>query len=185
MIKVDEPYNPEIKRKPLPFNIVFRLIKRSDFDAIVKLSSLRNPTQSIDDIKKNTDKEITNVETDPNYQLYVCDLNGEIIGFCRFYNCASLPESKRTYPAPDGWYGMGIMVAPNWRRHGIANFMTINRFKILKERGIQELYSIVDAKNLTSIRMHESFGFQKIKEAKGFLHVKLESGKGYLFMKII
>jgi hypothetical protein len=114
MIKVDEPYNPEIKRNPLPFNIVFRLIKRSEFDAIVKLSSLRNPTQSIDDIKNKTDKEITN-----------------------------------------------------------------------KEKGVQELYSIVDAKNLTSIRMHESFGFRKIKEAEGFLHVKLESGRGYLYRKTI
>lgn len=183
--KTNEPFKPDLKSKKPPPNLIFRLVKRSDRNAIVDLTSLRNPNQLLADIQKKTDQEILNVETDSNYLLYVTEHDGQVIGFCRFYNCTALPETKRIYPAPDGWYGMGIMVAPEMRRHSIARFMSINRFNILREKGVSEIYSIVDANNLTSQRMHEKFGYEKVSEAEGFLHVKLESGRGYLYRKTI
>lgn len=180
-MKNDEPYNPNIKSSEYPLDLTFRLVTRNDRDSIVSLTAYRNPTQELGQIQKNTDKELENGEKDPNFRLFVADLNGKVVGFCQFYNCTALPVSKRIYPAPDGWYGLGIMVAPEMRRNGIARFLSLNRLKILKQQGIKELFSIVDSKNLTSLHMHRQFGFEEIEQAEGFLHVKLDSGKGSLF----
>ena len=181
--KTNEPFNPNLKSKSPPQNLIFRLVTQADREAIIRLTSLRNPTQDLLIIQKNTDKELDNVETDSNYLLYVAELNGAVVGFCRFYNCSALPETKKIYPAPEGWYGMGIIVDPEMRRNSIARFLSMKRFEVLKQKGIQELYSIVDSKNLTSQNMHKSFEYEKVAEAEGFLHIKLESGKGYLFKK--
>lgn len=184
-MKKDEPFNPSIKSSTTPDNLVFRLVTRDDREAISALMADRNPNLELSEIDSKTDREIVLVETSLTYRLYVAELNKKVVGFCRYYHTSALPDSKKVYPAPEGWYGMGIIVDPKLRRHGIARFLSSNRLNILKDQGASELYSIVDAKNLTSLRMHLEFGFEEVASAEGFLHVKLESGHGHLFRVLV
>ena len=85
-----------------------------------------------------------------------------------------MPAERKKHPAPEGWYGMGILVHKDWRRQNIARFLTEQRIEKLKELKADHLYSVVDNNNLTSKRMHEEFGFKKIDQAKGFLHLEFE-----------
>ncbi|MEK7355471.1 MAG: GNAT family N-acetyltransferase, partial [Bdellovibrionota bacterium] len=98
---------------------------------------------------------------------------------------AGLPEAKKRFPAPEGWYAMGILIDARFRRSGIARFLSDSRIETLKELGAKEYYSIVDRKNQTSIHMHRRFGFEEIEKGPGFLHIEFESGSGILFRKTI
>jgi len=184
-MKRDEPFAPQAKAGELPPGILFRKAGIHDHDAIVALTAQRNPHQELTKIEAMTARELKNVAEDGNYQHFVAELENQVVGFCRAYHSAPLPAEKRRYPAPEGWYGMGILVSPDLRRRGIARFLSEHRLAALRAQGVRELYSIVDARNLTSVHMHLQFGFEKIAEAEGFLHLRLESGLGYLFRKSV
>ncbi len=76
---------------------------------------------------------------------------------------------------------MGILVSSKWRRNSIAKFLTLERIKILRELKANSLYSIVDSNNKTSVKMHTEFGFKKIDQAHGFLHLDFEDEIAFLF----
>ncbi len=180
-MKRDEPFDPSIKSSLPPEGLKFRLASQADCDAIAALMAERNPNRELFEVIKGTERELSRVSPDSDYKLYVAELNGEVLGFCRFWHSSGLPAARKTFPAPEGWYAMGIMVHSKSRRKGIARFLSVNRVDALRELKIGEIYSIVDAKNLTSLRMHQDFGFEEIARAPGFLHIKFEAGTGSLF----
>ncbi len=98
-----------------------------------------------------------------------------------FFHSSGMPVQKKIYQSPEGWYGMGIMVSPKFRRQNIARFISLSRIDVLKKMGVKELYSIVDSNNLTSMKMHQEFGFVEVARADGFLHLKFDQGTGVLF----
>lgn len=180
-MKIDEPFNQEAVGQDLPDNILCRLAQVSDLDVIARLMAQRNPTTPFEQTLKQTEKELTIAQTDHSYQLLVAEVNNQVVGFCRFYDSKGLPAQKRLYAAPEGWYAMGTLIDPIMRRRGIARFLTENRFTILREIGVSEIYSMVDGTNQTSLQMHRDFGYEQIASAPGFLHIKFECGEGHLF----
>ena len=179
-MKRDEPFDPSIKSKKFPEGLIFRIANRQDCDSINILTYERNPFQSMKEIEDGTTREIERMESGASYKLYVAELNKEIIGFCRFANSDGLPASKKIYSGPEGWYGLGILVSPKYRRQNIAKFLTLKRNEVLKNLGVKEFYSVVDAKNLTSLKMHKEFGYIEIARAPGFLHIGFNDGVGCL-----
>ncbi len=184
-MKRDEPFNPLSKSADTPLGLKFRLAERKDCSAVSKLMSERNPTIEASQILSNINRELDRVETDSNYKLYVAELKNEVIGFCRFYHSSGMPAQKKIYPSPEGWYGMGIMVDSKFRRQNIAHFISLSRIEVLKKMDVREFYSIVDSNNLTSMRMHQEFGYIEISRAEGFLHLKFNEATGVLFKLII
>ena len=180
-MKINEPFNTDIKSDVLPRNVKFELAKNEHVDAIVSLMHERNPNDSLDEIRSKTINEIKLNNEDPSYWLYLASIDEEIIGLCRFYHSSGLPSHKKIFPSPEGWYGMGIMVASKWRRKNIAKFLFNKRVKRLKELGATKFYSIVDPENLTSIKMHDEFGFKKIEKAQGFFHLDFKMTGAYLY----
>lgn len=180
-MKKDEPYNQSLKSKEIPKGISFRLANRGDCNAITNLMAERNPNHDLSQLLSNTERELNRLETDSNYKLYVTELQNEVIGFCRFFHSSGLPAQKKIYQSPEGWYGMGIMVSTKFRRQNIARFISLNRIEVLKQMNVKEIYSIVDSNNLTSMKMHQEFGYIEIARADGFLHLKFNEGNGVLF----
>ena len=182
-MKRDELYDPAIKSSEHPAGLRFRLATTVDRIAIMKLMAERNPNLSETQLLTKTDREIVLNSSDPQYWLYVADLDGQVVGLCRYFHSDRLPDEKIVYPAPTGWYGMGILVDSAFRRQSIARFMFQNRLNCLSKLGAHTLYSIVDCENLASIKMHRQFGYEEIQKELGFLHIKLESGEGILYRK--
>lgn len=150
-------------------------------DEITALMHERNPHLSFEDLKNKTLNEIKLNSEDSYYWIYVAVVKEEVVGFCRFYHSQGLPTHKKIFPSPEGWYGMGILVTKKWRRKRIATFLSEERIKKLRELKASTFYSVVDSENLTSRKMHEEFGFNKIEEAQGFLHLDFKDKKAYLY----
>lgn len=183
MLRIDEPFRPDIQSINISEQLSFRFANDSDRDAIIDLTVQRHPDRPMTDIIAKTEKELLTLKTDSNYLLYIAELESKAIAYTRFFDSEGLPREKKIYPAPEGWYAMGILVDGKFRRHGVAKFLAHNREAVLRQRGATEIYSLVDNVNLTSLRMHETFGFKKIAEAEGFLHIKFDSGGGAIFRK--
>lgn len=185
-MKRDEPFNPNQQKKPTPEGLRYRLANEHDRSTLIKLSAERNPSTPIETIEKQVDRELKTLSEDSRYRLYVAALDGEgVIGFCRFYHSGGLPIERKKFPAPEGWYAMGIFVEPKYRGRGVARFLSERRIQSLKKLGALEYFTIVDNKNQTSLKMHKSFDFEAIEQAPGFLHIKFESDTGTLFRKRI
>jgi RimJ/RimL family protein N-acetyltransferase len=184
-MKRNESYDLATKSSQHPAGLRYRVATADDRIAILKLMAERNPNRSEAQLLAQTDREIIRNLNDPQYWLYVADLDGQVVGLCRYFHSNGLPEEKIVYPAPSGWYGMGLLVDSAFRRQSIARFMFQNRLNCLSKLGAHTFYSIVDSENLASIKMHQEFGYEEIQRAPGFLHIKLESGEGILYQKRI
>jgi RimJ/RimL family protein N-acetyltransferase len=180
-MKIDEPFNPDIKSISLQDNIHFELAEEKHVDSICKMMAERNPLEKIEEIKKKTEREISLNKNDPEYRLFVAVIEDEVVGLCRFYHSRGLPKEKIKFASPDGWYAMGTLVSEQHRRKSIAKFLFQERLKILKSFNASALYSIVDITNKTSIRMHQEFGFIEESRAKGFLHLDFQNSEAILF----
>jgi ribosomal protein S18 acetylase RimI-like enzyme len=180
-MKQDEPFNPNEISKAYPENLQFRLADHSDIEKIFHLMSLRNPNSDKNELLKKTKREVEEWSDGKQYGLFVSVLNDEVIGFCRYYHSDGIPEERRRYPAPAGFYAMGTMVDPHWRRHSIARFLSMKRMEWLKGLGAENIFSIVSVENLSSIKMHLSFGYEEIARAPGFLNICFENAEGILF----
>ena len=77
------------------------------------------------------------------------ELKVSIVGFCRsiYYD---LEKTQVTYPAPSGWYLMGVVVKPKFRRHYIGHRITKERLIRISESS-NEAYFVVNSNNQVSI----------------------------------
>jgi RimJ/RimL family protein N-acetyltransferase len=180
-MKNNATYTPNLKSSAPPTGLLFRLAISSDRRSISKLMYERNPTLCEDEVLRKTDREISLTATDPKYRLFVSELDGKVIGLCRYFHSTGLLQDKILYPAPSGFYCMGTLVESKWRRQGIARFLFEHRLLDLRKNGKQTIYSTADSENLASIRMHETFGFKEVSRATGFLNLKFESDEGILY----
>ena len=110
-------------------------------------------------------------------------LDDEVIGFCRFFHSNQIPKEKINFEYIDGYFCMGMIISESYRRRGVARYLSRIRQNHLYDLGVQNIYSLVAMDNPTSIKMHQDFGFSKIKEGSGFLNIKFDCGSGILFTK--
>lgn len=82
---------------------------------------------------------------------------------------------------PHGWYLAGVVVAPRYRRRGIAGALTRHRLEWLRERGAREVYYFANARNRASIALHERFGFREVRRDIVVPRVTFEGGAGVLY----
>lgn len=84
-----------------------------------------------------------------------------------------------TSAAPDGWYLLGLVVDPRFRRRGVGRRLTAERLRWLLGRTDQVWYFASSA-NQASIDLHTGFGFRLIAENLEFPGVRF-TGTGLLF----
>jgi ribosomal protein S18 acetylase RimI-like enzyme len=63
--------------------------------------------------------------------------------------------------APAGYYLIGLVVDPNWRRRGIARAITRARLAWVAERAAEAWY-FADRDNAVSMRLHDQAGFARV-----------------------
>ncbi len=170
----------------MPLNgLEFIKADRRHIQSIFNLMALRNPDIDKSKLFERTEREIVELNDGRTYGLFVAVIENSVVGFCRFVSSLETPPERIKYPYPDGIYCMGIIVAPKYRRKGVAKFLCEKRFEILKGLGCTEAYSIVSLDNSASMNMHASFGFRELERGTGFFVVSFDCGEGILYKKIL
>jgi ribosomal protein S18 acetylase RimI-like enzyme len=91
--------------------------------------------------------------------LFVAEAGGQVAGYGRVVLVQADPN--RLASAPPGWYLLGLVVDPAWRRRGIGEALTRARMAWVAERsGL--LYYFTGHGNLASQALHERLGFTRL-----------------------
>ena len=97
--------------------------------------------------------------TDDSRQMFVAKVNGQVIAYGRVIESAAGEAAPGT---PAGYYLSGVLVAPAWRRRGIATALTRARLRWVFARA-DEVFYVAGAGNIASLHLHTALGFQEIK----------------------
>jgi len=109
----------------------------------------------------------------------VGELAKEIIGFAKATYFSPPPDPLPNI-APEGWYLGGVVVAPRFRRRGVANQLTHMRLEWTAQRSSCAYY-FVNERNTVSIDLHRHFGFVELTRDFSFPGATFEGGSGILF----
>ena len=82
--------------------------------------------------------------------------------------------------APDGWYLLGLVVDPRFRRRGVGHRLTAERLRWLVGR-TDRVWYFANSTNRASIDLHTGFGFGLRAEDLEFPGVSFTDGAGLLF----
>ena len=96
--------------------------------------------------------------TDDSRQMFVAKANGQVIAYGR---AAELPAGEAGPGTPAGYYLSGVLVAPAWRRRGIATALTRARLRWVFARADEAFY-VAGADNIASLHLHTALGFQEV-----------------------
>jgi len=90
------------------------------------------------------------------------------------------PENFSQNTAPEGWYLLGVIVSPDFRRCGIAFELT--RFRLLWiANQSKTAYYFASATNRATIDLHDHFGFSELTRDFTYPGVTFTGGTGILF----
>lgn len=125
------------------------------------------------------ERQIKRAVHDNDLLILVAEADGEIIAFGRagFHHWRT-PEDKGV---PEGWYLLGVVVRPAYRRRGVARELTRRRLEWLDAK-CNSVYYFANAQNRASIELHEAFGFREVTRDFSYPGVEFTGGEGILFM---
>jgi ribosomal protein S18 acetylase RimI-like enzyme len=149
--------------------------RADDVDSCVSLALIAAPDS---DVSKWRTSLLEDVEI-PDRLLVVAECADGVIGYGRVLRFAPEPDSP-TDIAPAGYYLMGPVVHPEHRRVGVGAALTRARIDWIGERA-DEVWYFANARNVASIALHESFGFEEITRSFSYPRVDFDGGEGILF----
>jgi ribosomal protein S18 acetylase RimI-like enzyme len=116
--------------------------------------------------------------TDPQRTLHIAEDAGRIAGYARatFW---TRPADAPTNAAPSGWYLLGLVVAPEYRRRGIGRALTVARLRALAAR-TSEVWYFANARNRSSLELHATLGFVEVTRDFWFPDLTFDGGEGVL-----
>lgn len=168
-------FEPTKSSVQLAHGVVLRAAAKSDIEALV----------AIEDQVRGGDAELRRrgffgkferLSVNPERsQIVLAELSQEIVGYAEV---AWLGSDGGVAPA--GYYLVGCTLLPAWRRQGIGRKLTAQRLKWIAERGDTAWY-FANAQNLSSIALHQEFGFREIARAPQIQRTEFSGGVGVLF----
>jgi len=167
------------KNEILPTGLIIRPARPEDIRRLAALTYNREGGD-LAQIESKFRREIANMETTDDVMLLVAELDSEVIGFARvkYFKPAS---SASPNTCPEGWYLTGVIVAPKYRRQGVASALTRARLDWIAKRAGQAYY-FANAQNRVSIDLHEQFGFVELTRNFVYPEVVFTGGEGVLFI---
>lgn len=176
------PFVGDYKSSPLPESVNTRYATSDDAHKIARIISENNndPELSFDYFLKRTRSELAHGGNRKGFHIIVAEVEGEVVGYGRSIYYSEQMIKNYTYPAPVGWYLMGVTISPEFRGQNIGALLTKKRLAHIKQVS-SKAYYVVNQNNKTSIKMHEKFGFKERQRGPGFLKVKFNGGLGMLF----
>jgi ribosomal protein S18 acetylase RimI-like enzyme len=110
----------------------------------------------------------------PDKYTVVAEVDGEVVGYAAVIGHTISPDDPPT-TAPDGYYLIGLIVAPEWRRHGIGELLTQERLRWTAERA-DEVYYFANHANSAILDLYQRFNFTELTRDFTFPNAPLEPG---------
>lgn len=110
----------------------------------------------------------------------VAERGGSVVGYARTAWWPPVPDPSGA--VPEGWYLLGVTVAPEVRRAGIATALTEARVRWLDQR-CELSYYFANGRNQASIALHRTFGYREIGRGMELSGVVFAGGVGVLFRR--
>lgn len=176
------PFIGDYKSDPLSSEVKTRYATSEDVEEIAQIINDNNidPKLNHDYFLKRTMSELTYGGNRSGFHMIVAEVNSQIVGYSRSIYYSEMMIRNYRYPAPIGWYLMGVTILPEFRGQSIGALLTKKRLDHIKQLS-SKVYYVANADNKTSIKMHKKFGFKEIGRGEGFLKIRFNGGKGVLF----
>ena len=171
-------YTPQQHGQPEPRATVRRARAR-DAEALANIAAQRGLTD-FDTCLQHFADELGADE--PTNALWVAELCEVLAGYARVREL-DRPADAVANHQPAGWYLGGVVIAPEYRRRGLARLLTQVRLEFLQALGAHEVHYVVNADNLASIDLHDAFGFEEVTRNFHSPGVTFRAGRGILFRK--
>jgi ribosomal protein S18 acetylase RimI-like enzyme len=161
----------------LPY-LIIRAGERDDLAAIAVIAAEREGTDEATQ-SQGLERFMSRSVEGHGSLLLVAEFDDEIVGFAK---CAHFipPADAPAGCAPEGWYLMGVIVAPRARRRGVGRELTRARLEWIGGRA-GEAYYFANSQNQVSIALHNGFGFVEVTRQFWFPGSNFAGGEGILF----
>jgi ribosomal protein S18 acetylase RimI-like enzyme len=170
----------DVSQPPLDAStgLKIREAEAKDLAALASICAERQGTTQ-DTQLRSLERQLSQQQGTGQLKILVADLRGEIVGFgkCDFF---MPPDNAPANVAPKGWYLMGVIVSPIFRRRRIAYQLTQARLKWLA-RQASKAYYFANSLNQASIELHRKFGFVEVTRDFLFPNTTFTGGVGVLF----
>lgn len=114
----------------------------------------------------------------PRRRLFVATVEGCFAGFGRMAYFTP-PADAPSNVAPEGFYVVGLLVDPAWRRTGVGLALTRARIAWAFQRA-GEVWFFANARNRASLDLHAQLGFVEVTRDFTFPGVSFDGGVGVL-----
>ncbi|MGZ6697965.1 MAG: N-acetyltransferase family protein [Solirubrobacteraceae bacterium] len=114
----------------------------------------------------------------PRRGLFVATVQGCFAGFGRTTHFIP-PAGAPSNVAPEGYYVVGLLVDPGWRRRGVGLALTRARMAWAFQRA-GEVWFFANARNCASLDLHARLGFVEVTRDFVFPGVSFDGGVSVL-----
>ena len=173
-------YEPQV-RSSLNYHVQLMPANLAHIEGVARLISERNDIR-IDMLVANLEKTFLKAQDNQiGFQMFVALDACTVVGYGKCQWLAT-DDIEGAYNMPEGWYLMGTIVDPQYRRQGIGRRLCEARIRWVKQQA-GEVYYYVNALNEVSIRLHQHLGFREITRDFGFPGLSFKGGQGGILYK--
>lgn len=172
------PRSPGESRQPLPEALVLRRAGPRDVTGIARLAHARDGGELRLHVAGG-ERDVAAMEAGAERGLWVASVHDDVLAYARAARFVPEPDAP-SGTAPAGWYLTGLVVAPEHRRCGIGEALTLARIGFLAGRTDVIRY-FANARNLATIALHGRLGFVEVTRRFTYPGVVFEGGDGVLF----
>ena len=135
-----------------------RLATEQDAPAIADIYAynIEETHFSFETVSPSTAEMATRIRTTvAQFPWLVCEIADDVVG----YAYATARNERQAYQ----WaVDTSVYVAKAWHRHNIARGLYTALFELLRLQGYYTAYAVIALPNPASVRLHESFGFNRV-----------------------
>ncbi len=168
-----EPRPPGTPDLPSPADLAIRMARSADAAAIASISAEREGHDAVT-IQPRIEGELSLPEFGDRLGVWVATAGPDVLGFGRA-RWDDQAEGTGPRAVPAGWYLMGVVVRPAWRRRGVGRALLQARLAWVAERA-DRVYAVTSEHNRVSQTLLEGAGFVVV--GRNVTHPRITFNKG-------
>ena len=166
-------YEPEAIRRTPESAISVRPARSEDLGVCAELIVSRTGGP----VEKRRQKLVADLEHPDRYTVVAC-ADDLVVGYASvFRHDLTLEHPAGT--APSGYYLVGLIIAPDWRRQGIGELLTLDRMRWTASRA-DTIWYFANVANGATLDLHQRLGFEEVTRDFTFPNAPLQPGTGVL-----